>query len=190
MSFSVRAGEVHALIGENGAGKSTLIKVMTGVYAPDAGDLVLAGQPVVFRSPLEAQDRGVSTIYQEVNLVPLMSVARNLFLNREPRRFGLIDATRMRREATKILADFGVHVDVTQPLRTLGVGAQQMVALGPGRPDRCPGGDHGRADLLAGAAGGPDPVRRHRPAETGRDRYRPTSATASMSCTRSATGSP
>ncbi len=129
MSFSLRAGEVHALIGENGAGKSTLIKVMTGVYAPDAGNLVLAGERVVFRTPLEAQERGVSTIYQEVNLVPLMSVARNLFLNREPRRFGLIDAARMKREATGILADFGVHVDVSAPLRTLGVGAQQMVAL-------------------------------------------------------------
>ena len=74
VSFSLRAGEVHALIGENGAGKSTLIKVMTGVYAPDEGELKLAGEGVAFRTPLEAQERGVSTIYQEVNLVPLMSV--------------------------------------------------------------------------------------------------------------------
>ena len=129
VSFSLRAGEVHALIGENGAGKSTLIKVMTGVYTPDAGELRLAGSKVAFQTPLEAQEHGVSTIYQEVNLVPLMSVARNLFLGREPRRFGLIDAARMRREATSILSEFGVHVDVSQPLRTLGVGAQQMVAL-------------------------------------------------------------
>ncbi len=120
---------MHALIGENGAGKSTLIKVMTGVYAPDAGELSLAGSTVSFRTPLEAQEHGVSTIYQEVNLVPLMSVARNLFLNREPRRFGLIDSARMKREATAILSEFGVHVDVSRPLRSLGVGAQQMVAL-------------------------------------------------------------
>ena len=129
VSFTLRAGEVHALIGENGAGKSTLIKVMTGVYQPDSGTMKLAGDNVTFRTPLEAQDRGVSTIYQEVNLVPLMSIARNLFLNREPRRFGLIDTAKMKRDATKILADFGVHVDVSRPLRTMGVGAQQMVAL-------------------------------------------------------------
>ncbi len=129
VDFSLRSGEVHALIGENGAGKSTLIKVMTGVYQPDRGTIRLAGQPSVFRTPLEAQEHGVSTIYQEVNLVPLMSIARNLFLNREPRRFGLIDTARMKREATRILAGYGVHTDVSRPLRTLGLGAQQMVAI-------------------------------------------------------------
>ena len=129
IDFAVRAGEVHALVGENGAGKSTLIKVMTGVYQPDRGELRLAGDPVSFRTPLDAQQRGVSTIYQEVNLVPLMSIARNLFLNREPRRFGLIDTGRMKRAATDILTDYGVRVDVSRPLRSLGLGAQQMVAL-------------------------------------------------------------
>ncbi|MEU1329281.1 sugar ABC transporter ATP-binding protein [Streptomyces sp. NPDC005865] len=130
VDFTARAGEVHALIGENGAGKSTLIKVLTGVYRPDAGELRHDGAPVRFATPLEAQHAGISTIYQEVNLVPLMSVARNLFLGREPRgRLGLIDFRRMHREADEALRGLGVRVDVRRPLRELGVGAQQMVAL-------------------------------------------------------------
>ncbi|SHG99079.1 monosaccharide ABC transporter ATP-binding protein, CUT2 family [Jatrophihabitans endophyticus] len=129
VSFALRPGEAHALVGENGAGKSTLIKVMTGVYSPDGGAVRYAGNEVAFGSPLEAQDAGISTIYQEVNLVPLMSVARNLFLNREPRRLGLIDSGRMKREARAILREFGIEVNVSRPLRTLGLGAQQMVAI-------------------------------------------------------------
>ncbi|MEY9844179.1 monosaccharide-transporting ATPase [Streptacidiphilus sp. BW17] len=129
VDFELRPGEVHALIGENGAGKSTLIKVVTGVYRPDAGRIRFAGEERHFGNPLEAQAAGLSTIYQEVNLVPLMSVARNLYLGREPRRFGLVDVRRMNREAAETLARYGVEVDVTRPLRTLGLGAQQMVAL-------------------------------------------------------------
>ncbi|MFD5746425.1 sugar ABC transporter ATP-binding protein [Streptomyces sp. NPDC127033] len=130
VDLTVGPGEVHALIGENGAGKSTLIKVLTGVYRPDAGEIVLRGEPVRFATPLEAQHAGISTIYQEVNLVPLMSVARNLFLGREPRgRLGLIDFGRMHRAADEALRGLGLRVDVRRPLRSLGVGAQQMVAL-------------------------------------------------------------
>ncbi|MBY8881272.1 sugar ABC transporter ATP-binding protein [Actinacidiphila acidipaludis] len=129
VDFALRPAEVHALIGENGAGKSTLIKVITGVYRPDSGTVRLDGRERDFRNPLEAQAAGISTIYQEVNLVPLMSVARNLFLGREPRRFGLVDVGRMNREAAEVLGRYGVDVDVTRPLRTLGLGAQQMVAL-------------------------------------------------------------
>ncbi|MFB7270112.1 sugar ABC transporter ATP-binding protein [Streptomyces sp. NPDC056244] len=130
VDLSVGPGEVHALIGENGAGKSTLIKLLTGVYRPDAGEIVFQGRPVRFATPLEAQHAGISTIYQEVNLVPLMSVARNLFLGREPRgQLGLIDFGRMHREADEALRALGLRVDVRRPLRSLGVGAQQMVAL-------------------------------------------------------------
>ncbi|MFJ8791945.1 sugar ABC transporter ATP-binding protein [Streptomyces sp. NPDC102462] len=130
VDFTARAGQVHALVGENGAGKSTLIKVLTGVHPPDAGEIRYDGRPVRFTTPLGAQQAGISTIYQEVNLVPLMSVARNLFLGREPRgRFGLIDFRRMRREADEALRALGIRVDVRRPLRELGVGAQQMVAL-------------------------------------------------------------
>ncbi|MFJ1749472.1 sugar ABC transporter ATP-binding protein [Streptomyces sp. NPDC088116] len=130
VDFAVGPGEVHALIGENGAGKSTLIKLLTGVHRPDGGEIVFQGEPVRFGTPLEAQHAGISTIYQEVNLVPLMSVARNLFLGREPRgRLGLIDFGRMHREAEEALRALGLRVDVRRPLRSLGVGAQQMVAL-------------------------------------------------------------
>ncbi|MBE1581813.1 ATP-binding cassette domain-containing protein [Nonomuraea angiospora] len=130
VSLALRPGEVHALVGENGAGKSTLIKVFTGVYRPDGGELRYQGAPAVFGTPMEAQRAGISTIYQEVNLVPMMSVARNLLLGREPRgRFGVIDATAMHGEAQRVLAGYGVATDVRRPLRTLGVGAQQMVAL-------------------------------------------------------------
>ncbi|WP_372515965.1 sugar ABC transporter ATP-binding protein [Streptantibioticus silvisoli] len=129
VSLSLRPGEVHALIGENGAGKSTLIKVMTGVHRPDTGTVTLAGRTVAFTTPLEAQAAGISTIYQEVNLIPLMSVARNLFLGREPRRFGVVDTRAMNRQAAQILRGYGVESDVSRPLHTLGLGAQQMVAL-------------------------------------------------------------
>ncbi|MGW1802650.1 sugar ABC transporter ATP-binding protein [Streptomyces sp. NPDC001984] len=130
VSFTLRAGETHALVGENGAGKSTLIKVLTGVHRPDGGELLLHGEPVAFNRPFEAQQAGISTIYQEVNLVPLMSVARNIFLGREPKkRLGLIDFARMHREAAELLAGFGVHADPRRPLHTLGLGTRQMVAL-------------------------------------------------------------
>jgi ribose transport system ATP-binding protein len=129
VSFALRPGEVHALVGENGAGKSTLIKVLTGVYRPDAGELRHRGRPVTFTRPSQAQDAGISTIYQEVNLVPLRSVAANVFLGREPRRFGLIDWRRTEAMAAELLAGYGIDVDVRRPLGTLGVGTQQMVAL-------------------------------------------------------------
>src|SRR5256714_1978157 len=130
VSFALAPGEVHALVGENGAGKSTLIKLLTGVYTPASGEIRYAGQPVAFRRPLDAYAAGISTIYQEVNLVPLMSVASNLFLGREPRnRLGLIDHRRMQADAAAVLRRYGMDVDVRRPLRSLGLGAQQMVAL-------------------------------------------------------------
>jgi galactofuranose transport system ATP-binding protein len=130
VSLDLRPGEVHALVGENGAGKSTLIKVMTGVYQPDEGETVYLGQPVSYTRPRDAQAAGISTIYQEVNLVPLLSVARNLFLGREPKsRLGLIDTTRMHRKAAELLAGYGISVDVRRPLGELGLGIQQMVAI-------------------------------------------------------------
>ncbi len=130
VDFALAAGEIHALVGENGAGKSTLIKVLTGVYQPDGGELWYAGSPVTFSSPSQAQHRGISTIYQEVNLVPLLSVARNIFLGREPRsRFGLIDSRSIEREAAELCQRLGIDVDVTEDLGRLGLGTQQMVAL-------------------------------------------------------------
>ncbi|MET0133520.1 MAG: sugar ABC transporter ATP-binding protein [Kibdelosporangium sp.] len=130
VDITLAPGEVHALVGENGAGKSTLIKVLTGVYLPDGGELHYQGEPVSFGRPLDAQAAGISTVYQEINLVPLMSVASNVFLGREPRtRFGLLDFRAMNKAAAELLSSYGVRVDVTRPLRTLGAGVRQMVAV-------------------------------------------------------------
>jgi ribose transport system ATP-binding protein len=130
VSFTLRPGEVHALVGENGAGKSTLIKVLTGVYQPDEGEVRHLGEPVTFKRPIDAQRAGISTIYQEVNLVPLMSIAGNVFLGREPRtKAGLVDWSRMYADARELLKGYGIDDDVKRPLHSLGVGAQQMVAL-------------------------------------------------------------
>lgn len=130
VDFEVRPGQSVALMGENGAGKSTLIKVLTGVYHPDAGEVRLNGQSVNFARPLDAQRAGVSTIYQEVNLVPLMSVAQNIFLGREPcTKLGLVDHKSMQEQARDLLSNYGVKVDVRRQLRSLPLGVQQMVAL-------------------------------------------------------------
>src|SRR5689334_12004895 len=128
-AFEVRRGEVHALIGQNGAGKSTLIKILTGVYDRDAGEAVFDGRPVRFAGPHDAQLGGIATIYQEVNLVGYRSLAENVFLGREPRRFGLIDWRRMNAEASRILSSFGLDVDVTRPLNSYAVATQQLTAI-------------------------------------------------------------
>ncbi|MEU6041479.1 sugar ABC transporter ATP-binding protein [Actinomadura sp. NPDC047616] len=130
VSFALRPGEVHALVGENGAGKSTLIKVFTGAHRPDGGRVLVGGEPVAFGSPLDARRAGISAVHQEVGLVPAMSVARNLLLGREPRtRLGVIDLPRLHAAAEETLAGLGVRADVRAPLRSLGIGTQQMVAL-------------------------------------------------------------
>ena len=129
-SLEVAPGEVRALIGQNGAGKSTMIKILTGIYRRDAGEIDFDGRAVDFTSPQAAQDGGVSTIYQEINLVPMRSVAENVFLAREPRRFGALDWRRMNAETRTILGRLGLEdVDVTQPLGGLNVAIQQMVAI-------------------------------------------------------------
>ncbi|HEY8305374.1 MAG TPA: sugar ABC transporter ATP-binding protein [Lapillicoccus sp.] len=129
VSMNLHAGSVHALVGENGAGKSTLIKLMTGVYQPDAGQVVYRGEEVSFSSPRAAQLAGIATIYQEVHLAPQLSVARNFFLGREPTRFGSLDLRRMNREAHTGLQRLGIVADVRRPLGELGLGIQQMVAI-------------------------------------------------------------
>jgi galactofuranose transport system ATP-binding protein len=127
--LEVGRGEVHALIGQNGAGKSTLIKVLTGVYRRDSGHIEFDGSNVEFSSPHAAQLAGLSTIYQEVNLVPFRSVAENVFLGREPKKYGLIDWRRMNKEAAETLARLDIDVDVTRPLYEYAIATQQMTAL-------------------------------------------------------------
>ncbi|GHO80452.1 sugar ABC transporter ATP-binding protein [Ktedonobacter sp. SOSP1-85] len=128
-SIRVARGEVHALIGENGAGKSTLIKVLTGVYRSDRGTILFDGQPVAFQSPQQAQRHGISTIYQEVNLVPYRSVTENIFLGRELFRWGLLDWRKMNTEASTLLKRLHLSIDVTKPLNTYNIATQQMVAI-------------------------------------------------------------
>ena len=125
----VGRGEIHAVVGQNGAGKSTLMKILNGAYRRDAGRVVFDGREVDFHSPHQAQQSGVSTIFQEINLVPYRSVAENIFMGREPRRFGLIDWRRMNQEATAILGRLGIAIDVKRPLTRYNVAIQQMVAI-------------------------------------------------------------
>jgi galactofuranose transport system ATP-binding protein len=129
VDFTLRGGEIHALMGENGAGKSTLIKVLTGVYPRDAGTIQLVGQPFRAASPMDAQRKGISTVYQEVNLIPELSVAENLFIAREPRWLGMINWSAMRAKARTALQRLGLDLDVTLPVRTYSIAIQQMVAI-------------------------------------------------------------
>nr|WP_275583649.1 sugar ABC transporter ATP-binding protein [Archangium primigenium] len=129
VDLEVRPGEVHALMGQNGAGKSTLIKILTGVYARDGGTLTLEGRDFHPSSPGDAQDKGISTIYQELSLIPTLTVAENLFLGRAPRRWFGLDWRAMRRQAEELLATFDLRIDVTQPLGSLSAAVQQLVAI-------------------------------------------------------------
>jgi simple sugar transport system ATP-binding protein len=129
VDFTVRAGEIHALLGENGAGKSTLIKILTGVYAPDAGEISLGGARIAPASPKEAERCGISTVYQEVNLVPSLSVAENIMLGRQPGRFGFLHWRALREKARTALARLEIACDVDAELGSLSVALQQMVAI-------------------------------------------------------------
>jgi monosaccharide-transporting ATPase len=129
VDFSLRKGEIHALMGENGAGKSTLIKVVTGVEHPDAGSIELDGKLVQVRSPQHSQELGISTVYQEVNLCTNISVAENIMLGREPHRLGSIDWRKMNLLASQALKRLDVDIDVAQPLGNYSLAIQQMVAI-------------------------------------------------------------
>jgi simple sugar transport system ATP-binding protein len=130
VDFSLLKGEIHALVGENGAGKSTLIKVLTGVDHVDKGTIELDGQTVVVRSPLHAQELGISTVYQEVNLCPNLTVAENLLIGRQPSRFGIsVDWKKLNARAREYLKELGVEIDVTRPLGSYSVAIQQMAAI-------------------------------------------------------------
>jgi simple sugar transport system ATP-binding protein len=129
VDFSLTQGEIHALVGENGAGKSTLIKVLTGVEQPDSGTITINQQKVTIHSPKQAQNLGISTVYQEINLCPHLSVAENILIGREPHKFGFIDGKAMNTKAKEILLALGVDLDVTQTLGVCSVAIQQMAAI-------------------------------------------------------------
>jgi len=129
VTLEVRRGEVHVLLGENGAGKSTLVKILSGAVQKDAGEIELAGQRAEIKGPHHARQLGISIIYQELTLVPHLSVAENIFLGKAPRRWGLVDWRRMRQEAERLLSGLGLSIDVGRPVSGLGLAQQQMVEL-------------------------------------------------------------
>jgi simple sugar transport system ATP-binding protein len=134
VDMAVNAGEVHCLLGDNGAGKSTLIKILSGVHRPTAGEILVDGRPVEFRNPRDAAACGVATVFQDLGMIPLMSIARNFFLGREPVRgifpFRRLDKPKARAIAKQALADIGIAVrDTNQAVGTLSGGERQSVAI-------------------------------------------------------------
>jgi ribose transport system ATP-binding protein len=130
VSFELTRGEVHVLLGENGAGKSTLMRVLSGACSRDAGEILLDGRSVSLQSPREAQSFGISTIYQEFNLVPHLSAAENIFLGREPLRgAGIINRARLTRDAQQLLESLGTTIDASARVKDLSVAEQQMVEV-------------------------------------------------------------
>ena len=130
VDFDLLPGEIHGLVGENGAGKSTLMKILSGVHAPDEGELTLRGEPVRFASPADAKARGIGMIYQELSTIGALSVAENVFLGRQPTtRGGMVDWRQMRREAAAQLGELGIRLDVGERLGGLPLGIQQLVEI-------------------------------------------------------------
>jgi len=129
VDFTLLPGEVHALLGENGAGKSTLVKVLTGVHPAEGGTIELDGRPVRIASPSAAQDHGIATVYQEVNLVPTLSVMENLVIERQSRRFGLISWKGSRERARAALDRLGIDVELDRSLGSCSLAVQQLVAI-------------------------------------------------------------
>ena len=130
VSLTVRAGEVHALMGENGAGKSTLMKVLSGAYRADAGgEILIDGKPIVTGDPIKAKASGISVIYQELSLAPNLTVAQNMFLGAEPSRYGVLDTAETRRRVEPILKRLGMSFGPSQLVATLSLGERQMVEI-------------------------------------------------------------
>ncbi len=129
VDFELEKGEVHVLLGENGAGKSTLVKMLSGAYRPDEGEILLDGEEVEIHSAMDAQRFGISTIYQEFNLVPQLTVAENIFLGRQPRRLGIINHRKMREDSQELLERMKVRVDPDARVESLGVARRQMVEI-------------------------------------------------------------
>jgi rhamnose transport system ATP-binding protein len=130
VSFTLRSGEVHALLGENGAGKSTLIKVVSGVHQPDSGEIFVDGKQVRFSDALDAREAGIAAIYQELSLFPDLDVAENIFVGRQPTTLGgRIDWHKLYSESEKLLSSLGVHLDLKKKARNLSIAQQQMVEI-------------------------------------------------------------
>ena len=131
VDFTLRKGEIHALMGETGAGKSTIIKVLTGVHEFETGEIYIDGseKTIINKSPEQAQKNGISTVYQEVNLCPNLTVAENLYIGREPRTLGLINWKKMNKQAEELLKKLDISAEATQPLDECSIATQQMIAI-------------------------------------------------------------
>src|SRR5215472_16033692 len=129
VSFNLYPGEIHALVGENGAGKSTLIKILAGVYTQYRGEIRVAGRLRHFRDVHESKAAGVAVVFQELSLVPELTVGENIFLGREPNRLGLVQWNQLYSEGGKLLAKLGVEIDPRTPAGQLGTGRQQLVEI-------------------------------------------------------------
>ena len=129
VALEVDAGEVHAIVGENGAGKSTLMKILAGVYQPDGGSIELQGEPVRLSGPIDARKRGIGMVYQELNLVPDLTVAENITLGSTPRRFGFVDRTALAERTREVLADLDTKIDPRALVGSLTVSQQQIVEI-------------------------------------------------------------
>ena len=134
VEFRLDAGEVLVLVGENGAGKSTLMKILSGIYQRDEGSIRIDGAEVAIPVPAAAQEHGISIIHQEMNLMPDLTVAQNIFIGREPRRGLMLDEAALNRKAAALLRDLGIDLDVRRKVADLTVAAQQMVEIAK----RCP----------------------------------------------------
>lgn len=130
VNLNIKKGEVHVLVGENGAGKSTLMKILNGVYSKDSGEIVFKGKPIQIRNPREAQEAGISIIYQELNLIPKLSIAENIFLGREPlKKNGLIDWKMVYKETEVLLKKLEIDLDPRTKINRLGIAQQQMIEI-------------------------------------------------------------
>ena len=129
MDFSLRRGEVHALVGENGAGKSTMMKILSGAYKKDSGTITFEGKEVDITSPKFSEELGIAIIYQELNLIHRISVAENVFLGRPPRRAGVIQWGKMYRDAKALFDSFDIKMDVYEDVRKLSIAQQQIVEI-------------------------------------------------------------
>jgi ABC-type sugar transport system ATPase subunit len=138
IDFELRAGEIHALMGENGAGKSTFVKILSGVYLPDEGEIALEGRPIAITDPKRARELGISPVHQEPQLEPYLTVAENIFLGRQPiGRFGLVDYSAMNRDAARLLGDLGAEVDPNRLVGSISTAHRQIVAIARAISCRC-----------------------------------------------------
>jgi monosaccharide ABC transporter ATP-binding protein, CUT2 family (TC 3.A.1.2.-) len=170
VDFEAERGEIHAVVGQNGAGKSTLMKILGGAFSDYEGEIFIDGKPVNIRSPKDSRAAGVAVIYQELNLVPDLTVAENIFLGREPTKFlGLVDFAKMREEARKVLAQLDPTIDPDAKVRELPVGKQQLTEIAKGTIPKRSHPNHGRTHLGSHRSGNAETLRHHPKTQGSRD---------------------